>query len=255
MARVHPTAVVDPAAKLADDAEVGPYAVIGGGVELGPGAIVGPHAVLSGRTTLGARTRVHPFCAIGGDPQIAGAEEGTTLSIGSDNVLREYVSIHTGSLDAGTRIGDGNLILHGAHVAHDCRVGCHCVLGGQAVLAGHVVVEDHATLGGQAAVQQWGRIGESAWVAATTKLRVDVPPFAKAAGRRPRFAGVNEVGLRRRGFPEETITALRHAYHLLFRSRLRLAPALERVRHELGGRPEVERVLGFVEAAPRGVTR
>jgi UDP-N-acetylglucosamine acyltransferase len=255
VARVHPTAVVDPAAKLADDAEVGPYAVVGDGVELGARVAVGAHAVIAGRTRVGPRTRIHPFCAIGGAPQILGEPAGTGLSIGADNLIREYVSIHAGSLAEGTRIGDGNTLLHGAHVAHDCRVGSHCLLGGQTVLAGHVVLEDCVALGGQVAVQPHCRIGELAWVASTTKLRLDVPPFAKVAGLRPAFAGVNAVGLRRRGFSEATIAALRHAFHVLFRSRLRRGPALERARSEAGGCPEVERLCRFVEAAARGVTR
>lgn len=255
MARVHPTAVVGPAAKLADDAEVGPYAVVGDDVELGPGVVVGPHAVLEGRTRVGARTRIHPFCAVGGAPQILGEPAATGLEIGADNVIREYVSIHAGSLDAGTRIGDANTLLHGAHVAHDCHVGSHCLLGAQALLAGHVEMQDHAVLGAQAAAQPHCRLGESCWVAATTKLRQDVPPYARAAGLRPAFAGVNAVGLRRRGFSEASIAALRHAFHLLFRSRLRRDAALARARAECGGVAEVERLCRFVEGAARGVTR
>jgi UDP-N-acetylglucosamine acyltransferase len=255
VARVHPTAVVDPAAKLADDAEVGPYAVIGDGVELSAGVVVGAHALLEGQTRLGARTRIGAFCFIGGPPQIRGGGRGTSLSIGSDNVIREYVSVHAGSQQGGTRIGDGNLLLHGSHVGHDCRVGSSCQLGSHTLLAGHVEVQDHAVLDAEVAVQQFGRVGESAYVAATTKLRVDVPPFARAAGSRPRFIGLNRVGLRRRGFPESLISELGRAFHLLLRSRLQLAPALARVRRDCGGPVEVEHLCRFVENAQRGVTR
>lgn len=254
MARVHPSAVVDPAAKLADDVVVGPYAVIGEGVELSPGVVVGPHTLITGRSFLGPGTRVHAFCALGGDPQLRDGGAGTTLVIGRGNVLREYVSVHTGSLPPGTRIGDGNLLLHGSHVGHDCQVGSGCEIGSHALLAGHVCIGDHAVLGAEVAVQQFGRVGELAYVAATTKLRVDVPPFARAAGLRPRFAGVNRVGLRRRGFAEETIEALGRSFHLLFRSRLRRSQALERVRGECGERPEVQRVCHFLAEARRGVT-
>jgi UDP-N-acetylglucosamine acyltransferase len=258
VARVHPTAVVDPAAKLADDAEVGPYSVVGGEVELGRGVVVGPHVVLTGRTRVGARTRISPFCVIGAAPQILGAVAGTTLRIGADNVIREYASLHCGSVEggAGTRVGDGNLLLHGTHVAHDCRVGSACVLGSQASLAGHVAVEDHAVLGAQVGVHQFCRIGESAFVAAVTKLPKDAPPFARVMGhRRPRFAGLNTVGLERRGFGDAVIATLRHAYHVLSHSRLLLAPALDRVRAEWGGCAEVARLLAFFEGSQRGVIR
>ncbi len=257
MVRVHPTAVVDPAAKLAEDVEIGPYAVVGGEVELAAGALIGPHVVITGRTRIGPRTRIFPFCVIGEEPQIAGGAPATRLSIGADNVIREHSSIHVGSLvgEAGTRVGDGNFVLHGSHISHDCRIGSGCVLASQASLAGHVVVEDFAALGAQVGVHQFCRIGESSFVAAATKLPKDVPPFARVTGhRRPRFAGVNSAGLRRRGFSEAVTAGLRHAFHLLCHSRLRLEPALQRVRHECEG-AEVLRLLRFFEGSRRGVIR
>ncbi len=255
MARVHPTAVVDPAAKLADAAEIGPYAVVGGEVELADEVVIGPHVVLTGRTRVGPRTRILPFCVIGEAPQIAGGGPGTTLSIGADNLIREHTSIHVGSGEAGTEIGDGNLVMNASHVAHDCRIGSACVLAAQASLAGHVVVEDFAALGAQVGVHQFCRIGESSFVAAATKLPKDVPPFARVMGhRRPRFAGVNSTGLRRRGLPETALAGLRRAFHLLCHSHLRLETALERVRAECAG-PEVRRLLHFFEGSRRGVIR
>jgi UDP-N-acetylglucosamine acyltransferase len=257
LARIHPTAVVDPAAKLADDAEVGPYAVIGGEVELAAGVVLGPHVVLAGRSAVGARTRIGPFCVIGAEAQLRGGAGGGGLSIGADNVIREFAALHAGSSagDGWTRIGDGNLILHGAHVGHDCRIGSHCEIGSQVALAGHVQVEDHAALGAQVGVQQHVRVGESAFVGAAVKLRQDAPPFARVLGRRPRFAGINSVGLARRGVTPARVALLRHAYHLLFQSRLRLVPAVERVRRECGGSPEVERVLRFLAESRRGIAR
>jgi len=257
VASVHPTAVVDPAAKLADDATVGPYVVVGGEVTLSSGVVVGPHAVLVGRTEIGARSRVFPFCVIGELPQILGATAGAGLTIGADNVIREYVSIHSGSAEVAepTRIGDANLLMSGAHVAHDCRIGSHCVLSTQASLAGHVVVEDHAVVGAQVGIHQFCRIGASSFVGASGKLNQDVAPFGRVVGRRPRSAGANEVGMRRRGFSEEKIDRLRRAHHLLFRSRLRRVAAVERVRSELGSCAEVDHLLRFVESSARGVTR
>jgi UDP-N-acetylglucosamine acyltransferase len=257
VARIHPTAVVDPGAKLADDAELGPYCVVGGEVELGAGVVVGPHVVIVGRTTVGPRTRIFPFSVIGEAPQVQGSAEGTRLSIGADNVIREFSSIHAGS-SAGpgaTRIGDGNFLLSNVHVAHDCQIGDGCVLASLTALAGHVVVEDHAVLGAMVGVHQFCRIGEHSFTGAATRLSKDVLPFSRVAGERARWIGVNGVGLRRRGFPEEKVAELRRVFRVLFQSKLRLAPALERMEREHAGSPEVERLLRFVAGSRRGITR
>jgi UDP-N-acetylglucosamine acyltransferase len=257
VARIHPTAVVDPGAKLADDAELGPYCVVGGEVELGPGVVVGPHVVLAGRTQVGARTRIFPFCVIGEAPQVQGASGGTRLWIGADNVIREFSSIHAGSPAGGgcTRIGDGNFLLHNVHVAHDCRIGDHCVVASLTALAGHVVVEDHAVIGAMVGVHQFCRIGEHSFTGAATRLSQDVLPFSRVAGERARFIGLNAVGLRRRGFAPEKVAELKHAFHVLFHAKLRLAPALERLAREHAGSPEVERLLRFIAGSRRGITR
>jgi UDP-N-acetylglucosamine acyltransferase len=257
VARIHPSAVVDPGAKLADDAELGPYCVIGGEVELGPGVEVGSHAVIVGRTAIGPRTRVFPFTVIGESPQLRESEAGTRLSIGADNVIREFCSIHAGSAAGGdaTRIGDGNFLLNNAHVAHDCRIGDRCVLASLSALAGHVVIEDHAVIGAMVGVHQFVRIGEHSFTGAATRLSKDVPPFSRVAGQRARWIGVNGVGLRRSGFEPETIAELRRAFRLLFRSKLRLATAIERVAREHAGSAEVARLLRFLATSRRGITR
>ncbi len=257
MARIHPTAVVDPRAKLADDVELGPYCVVGGDVELGDRVVVGSHVVIVGRTAIGPRTRIFPFCVIGEAPQVEGAEGGSGLAIGADNVVREFSSIHAGSA-AGpgqTRIGDGNFLLNNVHVAHDCQIGDHCILASLSALAGHVVIEDHAVLGAMVGVHQFCRIGEHSFTGAGTRLSKDVLPFSRVAGRRAHFIGVNGVGLRRRGFAPEKVAELKHVFHLLFHAKLRLAPALERVAREHAGSPEVLRLLRFVAASRRGITR
>ncbi len=258
MAHVHPSAVVDPRAKLADDVRIGPYAVIGEEVELAAGVEVGAHVVLCGRTAVGPRTRIHPACAIGGEPQVRGAATGSTaLVIGAGNVIREFAVIHAGSQGGGgcTRIGDANYLMNHVHVAHDCRIGSHCVLASYTALAGHVRVGDHAVTGAFTGVHQHTRIGESAFTAANSMVSKDVPPFARAAGDRARLVGLNRVGLERRGMPAATIAALKHAFHLLFQSRLRLGPALERVQRECGGVPEVGRLLRFLGESERGFVR
>ena len=255
MPRIHPTAVVDPGAKLADDAELGPYCVVGGEVELGAGVVAGPHVVIVGRTTIGPRTRIFPFSVIGEAPQVLGAVEPTRLAIGADNVIREFASIHAGSASDATRIGDGNFLLSNVHVAHDCQIGDHCVLASLVALAGHVVVEDHAVLGAKVGVHQFCRIGAHSFTGAATRLSKDVLPFSRVAGQRARFIGVNGVGLRRRGFPAEKVAELKRAFHVLFHSKLRFAPALERLAREQAGSPEVASLLRFVAGSRRGITR
>jgi len=257
VARIHPTAVVDPGAKLADGVEVGPYCVVGGEVELGPGVCAGSHAVIVGRTQVGPRTRVFPFTVIGEAPQVLGSDGGTRLSIGADNVIREFCSIHAGSAagEDGTRIGDGNFLMNNVHVAHDCRIGDRCVVASLSALAGHVVVEEHAVIGAMVGVHQFVRIGEHSFTGAATRLSKDVLPFSRVAGQRAHWIGVNGVGLRRRGFAPEKIAELRRVFRVLFQSKLRLATAIDRVAREHAGSPAVHRLLHFLATSRRGITR
>lgn len=258
MARVHPTATVEAGAELADDVEVGAYALIGPEVELGAGAVVESHASVLGRTSVGSGTRIFPYACVGGEPQDRNSTgEGTRLEIGADNVIREHVTIHVGTARGGgyTRIGDDNLIMNGAHIAHDCQIGSHCIIASFSGLAGHVSVGDHAVLGAYTGVHQFARVGESVMAASNAKLSLDAPPFSMVAGDRARVVGINSVGLRRRRMTKQQIAQLKHAFHLIFHSRLRLAPAMVRVRDELGGCPEVERLLVFLEKSERGFCR
>jgi UDP-N-acetylglucosamine acyltransferase len=256
--RVHETAIVEDGARLADDVEVGAYAFVGSGVELGPGVCVDPHAVVTGRTRVGDRTRIFSFACIGGEPQDkAHAGEPTRLEIGRDNVIREHVTIHVGTSRGGgcTRTGDDNMFMNGAHVAHDCQIGSHCIIASYTGLAGHVTVGDHVVLGAYTGVHQFARVGESVMAASNAKLSQDAPPFAMVAGDRARLVGVNSVGLRRRGFNREVRRRIKHAFHILFNSRLRLEPALARVREEVPDSPEVGRLVAFLEKSERGFCR
>ena len=258
MARVHPTAVVDPRAKLADAALVGPCAVIGENVELADGVEVGPHAVIAGKTAIGRDTRVFPFAVLGAEPQVRDLPgEAGALVIGERNVIREYVSIHIGT-PAGvgcTRIGDDNMIMNHVHIAHDCRIGSHCELTSYAGLGGHVEIGDHVVLGGKTGIHQFVRVGESAFTGGNSMLAKDAPPFTRVAGDRARFVGLNTVGLQRRGFADEVISALKHAMHLIFQSRLLLEPALERAEVECGRSREVARLIRFLRQSERGFIR
>lgn len=258
MSEIHPTALVDPAATLGEGVRVGPWSLIGPDVVLEDGVVIDPHVVVSGRTRIGPRTRVHPFAAIGGEPQDKTyAGEETRLEIGADNVIREHVTVHVGTPRGGgcTRIGDDNLIMNGAHVAHDCQIGSHTIIASFSGLAGHVQIEDFAVLGAWTGVHQFCRVGESVMCAGNAKLSLDAPPFSMVAGDRARLTGINSVGLRRRGFSEETRAHIKHAFHLLFASKLRLPEAVARVRDEIGHVPEIERLLGFLEKSERGFCR
>jgi len=258
VADVHPSAVVDPAAELAAGVEVGPFAVIGPEARLGEGVRIDAHACVLGRTTIGARTRVYSHACLGGEPQDRFPDgEPQALEIGCDNRIREFVTIHVGTERGGgrTRLGDDNLVMNNAHIAHDCQVGDHCIITGPGGLAGHVVIEDHAVLGAFTGVHQFCRVGESTMCAGNAKLRKDAPPFSMVAGDGARVVGINIVGLRRRGFAEETIREIKHAFHLLFNSRLRLQDGLKRVREEIPASPEVNRLLTFLEESQRGVCR
>ncbi len=250
--------MVDPRAKLADPVAIGACAVVGPDVELAEGVELGPHAYVTGRTSVGPRTRIFAFAVVGEEPQDKSfSGEASQLVIGADNVIREHCSLHTGTRKGGgtTRIGDDNLLMNSVHVGHDAQIGSHCILASYSAVAGHVGVEDFAVLGAYTGVHQFCRIGESAMAAGGSKCAQDVPPYALVHGDRARLKGINVVGLRRRGFSGAQIAALRHAYHLIFLSKLRLEPALARVREELGRSPEVAHLLRFLESSERGFCR
>lgn len=255
---VHPSAVVDPRAKLAEGVEVGPFSYVGPDVELGENVVLQSHAVVTGHTHLGAGSRIFPFASVGGEPQDKKfAGEPTRLAIGRDNVIRENATIHVGTPAGGgcTRLGDDNLIMNGAHIAHDCQIGSHTIIASFCGIAGHVEVQDHAVLGAFTGVHQFARVGESVMTAANSMLSLDAPPFAMVAGDRARLVGINLVGLRRRGLDRAAVQRLKRAYHLIFHAKLRLEPALAAVREELGEEGEVGRLLRFLEASERGFVR
>jgi UDP-N-acetylglucosamine acyltransferase len=216
--RVHPTAVVDPRAELADDVEVGPYAVVGAGAQIGAGSSVSSHAVVLGPATLGAGNVVHSFAVIGGAPQHkrAFSPSESRLVVGDRNTFREHVTVHRGTEGRPTRIGSDNLFMVGAHVAHDASVGSFCTFANAVQLAGHATVEDHATFGGLSGVAQFVTVGQSAFVAAGAMCERRVPPFVIVQGDRARVRALNVVGLRRRGVPEASIAKLHAAFRTLF---------------------------------------
>ncbi|MDW8468847.1 MAG: acyl-ACP--UDP-N-acetylglucosamine O-acyltransferase [Burkholderiales bacterium] len=255
---IHPTAIVAPQARLAADVTVGPYTIIGPGVEIGAGTWIGPHVVIEGRTRIGRRNRIHAFASIGGPPQDKKyAGEDTAVEIGDDNTIREYVTINRGTAyDAGvTRVGDDNWIMAYVHFAHDCQIGSHTVFANACELAGHVRVGDWAVLGATTLVHQFVRIGAHSFTGMGTYLDRDLPPYVRAAGNMARPYGINSVGLRRRGFAEETIAALKRAYRTLYRSGLALADARRELEAQAREHPEVRALVEFLDASVRGIIR
>jgi UDP-N-acetylglucosamine acyltransferase len=255
---VHPTAIVAPGAKLHATVEVGPYAVIGPQVTIGAGTLVGPHAVIDGRTRLGERNKVFQFASVGAQPQdLKYAGEDSALEIGDENLIREFTTLHKGTTGGGgvTRIGNGNLFMAYAHVAHDCQVGNGCVFANAATLGGHVEIGDHVILGGLAAVHQFTRVGRHAFIAGGSMVVMDVPPFCTAQGDRAELAGINSIGLARHGFSEDQIGRVKEAYRILFRSKLPLEEAVERLRTDLGDQSEIQTLLAFITTSQRGLTR
>ncbi len=221
MAEIHPTAIVEDGAKLGDGVEIGPYCIVGPHVELGNGVRLEAHVVVAGHTKVGAGTQIFPFASIGHKPQdLKYAGEETYLEIGSNNQIREHVTMNPGTAGGGglTRVGDNCLFMMGAHVGHDCMVGNHAILANNATLAGHVELADFVILGGLSAVRQWSRIGTGAIVGGMTGVEFDVIPFGSVIGDRARLAGLNLIGLKRKNFPREQIHALRAAYKTLFES-------------------------------------
>lgn len=256
--RIHATAVVHPDARLAPDVTVAPYSIIEEETEIGAGTQVGPHVVIRKYTTIGKRCRIFQFGSIGEIPQdLKFKGEKTYLVIGDDNQIRECATLHRGTEGGGgvTRVGNNNLIMAYAHVAHDCVLENNTVLANAATLAGHITVGDYAVIGGLAAVHQFVRIGCHAFVGGKSAVTRDVPPYVLVSGDRARLHGLNQVGLGRRGFTEETIRALKKAYRILFRSNLTLKDAVEQVRTEMNQVPEVAHLIEFLTTSERGITR
>lgn len=255
---IHPTATVDPLARIADDVTVGPYCVIGPGVEIDSGCWIGAHVVISGITRIGSGNRIFPFACLGEAPQDKKYRgERTRLEIGNGNSIREYVTINRGTVqDQGvTRIGDDNWIMAYVHIAHDCQVGSHTVLANNATLAGHVHIGDHATLGGASLVHQFCHVGAHAFAAYGARINKDVPPFIMVGEGRARPRGLNVEGLKRRGFSAPRIRTLKEAYRILYRSGLRLEEALRRLEALQSESEDVVQLHCFVTSRRRSIVR
>jgi len=253
---IHPSAVIDPTVELDDDVEIGPFAVIGSKVRIGRGTRIGPHAVVRGPTDLGVENRIFQFASVGEDPQDKkyGGEE-TRLSIGDRNVVREYVTLHRGTIQGAgvTRIGSDNLFMAYVHVAHDCRIGDNVIMANAASLAGHVEVQDWAILGGFTIVHQFCRIGAHSFSAMGSVVAKDVPPFVLVGGHPAEPRGINVEGLRRRNFDSARIQRIKHAYRELYTSGRKLEDAVAAMRET--ATPDAELLADFVAASERSIVR
>jgi len=261
-ALIHTTALVDPLAQLHPTVSVGPYSIIGPDVKIDAHTKIGAHCVIDGYTTIGQNNHFYRFCSVGGMPQDKKyAGEPTRLEIGDRNMVREYVTINTGTVqDVGvTRLGSDNWVMAYVHVAHDCQIGSNVILANGVQMGGHVHIGDWAIVGGLAAVHQFGRIGAHSMTGGQSALHMDVPPYVMGSGNPCVPVGVNVEGLKRRGFTPEAISALRDAYKLIYRRGLSLDEARLQMRQRQAAEPEVapalQVMLDFLDGSTRGIIR
>ncbi len=256
---IHPTAIIDPNAEIGEEVEIGPYSVIEKGVFIGEGTKIGPHVVIRGGTHIGKRCQIFQFASIGEAPQSFGYKgEKTFLQIGDQNIVRECVTLHRGTPHGGgkTVIGDNNYFMAYCHVAHDCQIGNDVVISNAVALAGHIVIEDRAIIGGIVAIHQFCRVGTHAFIGGVSGVTLDIPPYMLASGSHVKLFGLNNVGLKRANFSEETMKALKKAYRIIFRSGLTLEKAMKKVgEDEISHVPEVQHLLHFIQHSKRGIAR
>jgi len=254
---IHPTAVVDPAARLGAGVVLGPYTVVEADVEIGDGTVAGPFCRFSGPTVIGPGNRFESHCSVGAPPQDLKYDgEPTRLEIGAKNVFREFVTLHRGTPGGGglTQIGDNDLFMAYAHVAHDCKVGANTIFANGATLAGHVEVGDHVIVGAFSAIHQFSRVGNYAFLGGFTVATKDCLPFMRTVGGRPaRCFGPNTLGLERAGFSEERRAALKRAWRHLHNPKLKTSEALARIEEELGEYDDIRYLLRFFEGSERGI--
>ncbi|MDP9113353.1 MAG: acyl-ACP--UDP-N-acetylglucosamine O-acyltransferase [Acidobacteriota bacterium] len=253
---IHPSAIVDATAKIADSADIGPYCVIGANVEIGARTLLKAHVAMEGPLAIGEDNIFFPFSTVGVAPQdLKYHGERSCTRIGHRNKIREFVTIHRGTEGGGmvTSIGDDNLLMVQVHVAHDVHLGNNCVLSHAATVGGHVVIEDWAVVGAGTAIHQFCRIGRHSMIGGYSVVTQDVLPFSTTSAKREvKVYGENRTGLERRGFSGEGIEALHKAFRWLSRSKLNTSQALEKIQAEVGGTPEVDELLQFIAASTRG---
>jgi UDP-N-acetylglucosamine acyltransferase len=254
----HPTAIIHPNAKLADDVTIGPYSVVGEHVEIGAGTAIGPHVVIEGHTRIGRNNRVFQFCSLGAIPQDKKyAGEPTRLEIGDNNTIRECCTLNIGTAQDGgiTRLGNNNWIMAYVHIAHDCQVGNNIIFANSTNLGGHVRVDDYAILGGYTGVHQFCQVGAHVMTGVGSVLLQDLPPYMMVGGNPTAPHGINSEGLKRRGFSTDSIMAIKRAYKTLYKSGLSLEQAKSEISAQAAQHPELELLAEFLARAQRGIIR
>jgi UDP-N-acetylglucosamine acyltransferase len=255
---IHPTALIDPAAKLGVGVSVGAYTIIGADVEIGDRTSIGPHCLITGPTRIGQENRIHSHAALGGDPQDKKFRgERAELIIGDRNTIREFTTFSRGTHDGGgaTRLGNDNWIMAYVHIAHDCHVGSHTIFANNATLGGHATIEDWVILGGFVGIHQFCKIGAHAFIGMGSLVNADVPPFVMIADRYAEPRGINSEGLKRRGFDSDRIAAIKRAYRSIFMSGKPLAEAKNELAESAQSSEDVRQMLAFIDASQRGLQR
>ena len=255
---IHSSSIIDPSAKIADDVEIGPFCLVGADVEIGSGTQIESHVILKGPMKIGERNHIFQFSTLGdGSPDKKYKNEPTTLVIGNENIIREGVTIHRGTVqDRGeTLIGDRNLIMAYSHIAHDCVLGNDIVLTNQAALAGSVHVGDGAILGGYAIVHQFCSLGSYSFCAMGSAVNKDIPAYVKVRGNPAKPFGINVTGIKRLGYSKESIEALRSAYRSIYRKKLTVDEAIEELKELRNEHEEVNLFLDSIEKSTRGISR
>ncbi len=255
---LHPTAIISSKAELGANVSVGAYSIIGDQVVIHDEVELASHVVIEGPCEIGKGTRILPFASLGQSPQdLKYKGENTRLIIGERNVIREYVTMNRGTVGGGglTSVGDDNLFMAQTHIAHDCMVGSRNVFANLASLAGHVTVEDDAILGAFVGVHQFCHIGSHAFIGGMSKIVKDALPYARTDGTEAKCYGANTIGLRRKGFSNEAIRRIQQAFTLLLNSKLNTTQALEQIKANLAGSPEIDYLIEFIEKSERGITK
>jgi UDP-N-acetylglucosamine acyltransferase len=256
---IHPTAIIDSKAEFGQGVDIGPYSVVEKDVSIGEGTKIGPHVVIREGTHIGKGCQIFQFASIGEAPQFVGYKgEKTFLQIGDHNIIREFVTLHRGTVKGGgkTVIGNENFFMAYSHVAHDCQIGNEVIMANGATLAGHILIEDYAVIGGLSAIHQFCQVGTHAFISGLTGVSLDIPPYMLASGSRAKLFGLNAVGLKRHHFSEEALRALKKAYRIIFRSGLTLEKAMKKVGEDhISLMPEVQHLLQFIQRSKRGISR
>jgi UDP-N-acetylglucosamine acyltransferase len=255
---IHATAIISKDSVIGAGVVIGPYCTVGAGVTLGKGVKLVSHVVIEGIAEIGEGCTIHPFATIGLAPQdLKYKGEKTGVKLGKNNIIREYASIHRGSVSGSgwTEVGESNFIMAYVHIGHDSKIGNSNILANAATLAGHSTIEDFAFIGGLVAMHQQTRVGSYTMVGGCTGIVQDIPPYTMASDHRAKLYGLNIIGLKRRGFSEEAINALKKAYKILFRDKIPMAEALEKIRNELPQVTEIKHLVAFIEKNKRGICR